>query len=421
MVAGIGFGLIYLPSVVSVGYYFEKKRALATGIAVCGSGIGTFIFAPLTKYLLDVYNWKNALFIVAGIILNGAICGMLMRPLEPVKKKKRKRHGKKRDGDSSKSRRIRSESECNRDTTKILVGVRDAKLLREKYIQENESEIASLPSAYFIKDKGRTQKLSFSDKDGASYPGSPNSLPRITLQDTDSVMSDVTNREMPESPTGTEITQPETPIPDLDNDNINAESPLVNAIRQRKSDEVSNGRASSLVEKTPLLLNNERSQSLKDKHTGKSLLETTLTKRAPSRDLSIPKGDYARPLYKKDIFYSGSVLNIPQFRSQPDMRSYITSITTIPGTFGPDDESPCWKYICIPKSAKDTLREMLDFSLLSNPAFVLICIGNIFSMIGFYIPFVYTVDRAIKLGIDESSATFLLSVIGKYTLHSKKV
>ena len=47
--------------------------------------------------------------------------------------------------------------------------------------------------------------------------------------------------------------------------------------------------------------------------------------------LSVSKKDLARPLYRKDIFYSGSVLNIPQFQSQPDMKSYITSITTIPG------------------------------------------------------------------------------------------
>ena len=37
---GIGFGMMYLPSIVVVGFYFDKKRALATGIAVCGSGIG---------------------------------------------------------------------------------------------------------------------------------------------------------------------------------------------------------------------------------------------------------------------------------------------------------------------------------------------------------------------------------------------
>jgi len=57
---GVGFGLMYLPSIVMVGYYFDKRRALATGIAVCGSGIGSFVFAPLTevsqvkRYLLSV-------------------------------------------------------------------------------------------------------------------------------------------------------------------------------------------------------------------------------------------------------------------------------------------------------------------------------------------------------------------------------
>jgi len=35
---GVGFGFIYLPAIVTVGYYFETKRAFATGIAVCGSG-----------------------------------------------------------------------------------------------------------------------------------------------------------------------------------------------------------------------------------------------------------------------------------------------------------------------------------------------------------------------------------------------
>lgn len=79
---GIGFGLIYLPAVVCVGYYFESKRSLATGIAVCGSGFGTFVFAPLASFLLETYGWRGANLILAGIILNCVIFGALMRPLE---------------------------------------------------------------------------------------------------------------------------------------------------------------------------------------------------------------------------------------------------------------------------------------------------------------------------------------------------
>ena len=50
---------VYLPSIISVGYYFERKRALATGITVCGSGVGTFLFAPLATSLLKEYGWKG--------------------------------------------------------------------------------------------------------------------------------------------------------------------------------------------------------------------------------------------------------------------------------------------------------------------------------------------------------------------------
>lgn len=87
-VGGTGFGLIYLPAVVCVGYYFESKRSLATGIAVCGSGVGTFAFAPLATVLLQTYGWKGANLILAGIILNCVIFGALMRPLEYPKKNK---------------------------------------------------------------------------------------------------------------------------------------------------------------------------------------------------------------------------------------------------------------------------------------------------------------------------------------------
>lgn len=64
-----------------VGYYFEKKRAFATGIAVCGSGIGGFVFAPFCVYLINEYSWKGALWIVSGLVLNGVIFSCFYRPL----------------------------------------------------------------------------------------------------------------------------------------------------------------------------------------------------------------------------------------------------------------------------------------------------------------------------------------------------
>lgn len=76
ILGGLGFGMIYLPAVVFVGYYFEKKRSLATGIAVCGSGFGAFIFSPICKALLANFDtWKSANLILACIILLCIICG----------------------------------------------------------------------------------------------------------------------------------------------------------------------------------------------------------------------------------------------------------------------------------------------------------------------------------------------------------
>lgn len=91
VLGGIGFGMIYLPAVVAVGYYFEKKRSLATGIAVCGSGFGTFIIAPFATFLLSQFDdWRGANLVLAGLILCCAGFGALMRPLTYPKKNKEK-------------------------------------------------------------------------------------------------------------------------------------------------------------------------------------------------------------------------------------------------------------------------------------------------------------------------------------------
>ncbi len=79
---GFGLGLVYLPAVITCGYYFEKKRALATGISVCGSGVGCFVMAPVANALLEEYGWKGANIIFAGLCLNCCVFGALMRPLE---------------------------------------------------------------------------------------------------------------------------------------------------------------------------------------------------------------------------------------------------------------------------------------------------------------------------------------------------
>ena len=76
---GLGCGFMYLPAVVSVNQWFEKRRALAVGLAVCGSGLGTMVFAPLTRELLNEYNISGTLIIYSGIFLQCAVFAALLR------------------------------------------------------------------------------------------------------------------------------------------------------------------------------------------------------------------------------------------------------------------------------------------------------------------------------------------------------
>jgi len=79
--AGLGFGMIYLPAIVSVTCYFDKFRSLATGIAVCGSGLGTFIFSPLVDFLVKGYGWKITVAVISCLVFMCTLFGMLFRPL----------------------------------------------------------------------------------------------------------------------------------------------------------------------------------------------------------------------------------------------------------------------------------------------------------------------------------------------------
>ncbi|CAF0965157.1 unnamed protein product [Rotaria sp. Silwood1] len=87
-IGGIGMGLVYLPSIVMVGYYFDKKRAIATGIVTAGTGIGSITFGPLSRFLFDQFGWKKGLLILSVILLGCVVCCGFMKPLKPVRKRR---------------------------------------------------------------------------------------------------------------------------------------------------------------------------------------------------------------------------------------------------------------------------------------------------------------------------------------------
>ncbi|XP_067928360.1 monocarboxylate transporter 14-like isoform X2 [Watersipora subatra] len=86
ILGGFGLGMVYLPAVTSVGHYFDKRRALANGIAQCGGGLGVMGVAPFADFLLATYGWRGTHFLLAGLLLQGCVFSALIRPL-PAKGK----------------------------------------------------------------------------------------------------------------------------------------------------------------------------------------------------------------------------------------------------------------------------------------------------------------------------------------------
>ena len=323
--SGIGLGLIYLPAIVSVTYYFEKRRAFATGLAVCGSGLGTFIFAPLTKILVETYTWKGAVLIEAGLLLNCIVCGAMFRPLEMERRKGR--HD--------------LEDEEPVANGKIYTG------------SEQPRMNGHIPAVVVHSD---------TDEETPTANGGPVNLPLLKVK------SQVS---------GSAHSLPFQVLHSTNN-------PVGNNLRRHASD--------NLLHK-------------------KSRRKRTITTTSHKTDDSPNK---ARPMARKDIFYTSSLHNIPMYRSNPDM--YTRSILSLPDASSDEDLSTTSS--CLPdclkfsSEMKATFRQMMDLNLLKNPLFLMFAISNLFTSIGFCVPYTFLPDRAIILGIHENRAAFLIAVIG---------
>lgn len=60
-VLGLGSALVYQAAVVVMSKYFKKRLALCTAIARSGVGL-TFLLAPFTKAMIDLYDWTGESF-----------------------------------------------------------------------------------------------------------------------------------------------------------------------------------------------------------------------------------------------------------------------------------------------------------------------------------------------------------------------
>ncbi|XP_028157818.1 monocarboxylate transporter 14-like [Ostrinia furnacalis] len=379
IMAGFGLSLCYVAAVVIVAYYFDKKRSLATGISVCGSGIGTFIFAPLTYVLLDEYGWRGTTLILAGLFLNIAVCGMLFRDLpwtttmnaEKARERKRRRERKrnKRYGSSADSF---SDSKSSAAGSAKVAEAGDVEVVTSPIVPQFSSlvdlptfmtggEGVSLEVFELMSNRGRAYAML-----AQNYPGVM--LPSRSFSDSGRLHEQSPPRAlMSPGVTSPGALSPTAPRPPETN-NTSAPPPL--------------------SDKAAMSLWLRRQTA-----TGAS------TKKPPAflKDLK---------LHRHSLTYRGAMLNINRYRLRASSCPNIfrNSMTTIA------KEKVQW-YAGL-WDFWDLVVDVLDFSHFLNPAFLVFAISNFLLYMWYDVPYVYIADNALKMGFNESQSSMLISIIG---------
>ncbi|KAL0275611.1 UNVERIFIED_CONTAM: hypothetical protein PYX00_003413 [Menopon gallinae] len=385
IIGGIGFGMVYSPSIIIVGFYFEKWRAMATGIAVCGSGIGTFVMAPLTEMCINKFKWQGALLVHAGILLICGLCGLLFRPLKPVKVTLEK---------SAESDEESKPLEETKDGNILLVKSKETSY--ESF--RKTGSVSSLKSNKYptaaevlqISDGRRPRERSPTETSKMSKSTQSLNYKNVVLGYGDDMSKRQKRFSVPEfqDNMNKKMDKKKTSMSQLDESNGAAK-------QKRKSRTVSE--TLSEISST-----GKRSR----RNTATSVTECTVRSRRGT--ITQLDENINRPIYRDDIFFSGSMNRIPQYKAEGDALSYRLSVTRLPTKKDLEEEH---EFRCCPEAVRRAIETMLDLSLLKSPSFMLLCASGFLTLFGFFVPFMFLTDRA-TTAMDRAEAVWLISTIG---------
>ena len=85
--SGIGLGLCYSPTLITIGFYFDKYRGLASGISVGFTAVGILSGSLITQSLIDEYSVSGAFLLIGALSLHFCFFGMFFRPTQFETKK----------------------------------------------------------------------------------------------------------------------------------------------------------------------------------------------------------------------------------------------------------------------------------------------------------------------------------------------
>ena len=82
-IPGFGNGLVQLPKLIAVSYWFERRRGTATSLALMADGFGSLALSPFFVFCFAYYGYQGTLLILAGFTLQYCISGALYRKPYP--------------------------------------------------------------------------------------------------------------------------------------------------------------------------------------------------------------------------------------------------------------------------------------------------------------------------------------------------
>ena len=78
--AGFGAALVFTPSYIMVGQYFDKRKGVAMSLGTIGAGAGAVVFGPSIAYMMHNLGYTGCMLTLAAIEFHCCVAGALMRP-----------------------------------------------------------------------------------------------------------------------------------------------------------------------------------------------------------------------------------------------------------------------------------------------------------------------------------------------------
>ncbi|KAL0112510.1 hypothetical protein PUN28_012080 [Cardiocondyla obscurior] len=443
IVSGFGLSLCFVAAVVIVAYYFDKKRSFATGLSVCGSGIGTFMFAPITQYLLAEYGWRGTTLILAGLFSNLAVCGCLMRDLEWTTTRAKAKTQERRKNREKKRSKVQSSSADSFSATSsanttmqtphadfkrgfasanamIIENLRSQDGGDEESGEKLFSSLVNLPTFVKNGEKVPLEVLELLSTNKTVYNVLLQNYPSLLISSRSFSDSGALHDQL-STPSARFISTPldyvyplielRATADDKDKDKNKNNDDQVMHGEQRQPQPPQPQQPPPPPPPPPQQQQQQQHHSvgtaylwwLKNIDSNISLRRSS-TSEQPRRLPTAYLKDIR--MHRHSLTYRGAMLNINRYRlrasSCPDI--YRNSMTTIAKT-KLVWYAGLWEFW-------DLIVDMLDFSYFADPRFLLFAVSNFLLHTWYDVPYVYLTDNAIEVGFSETDASMLISVIG---------